>query len=64
LYTYRWGRSQILVLALGCLAAGFGVLVSPPTPAHLPVVAALLAASSSRTELTASQYTFDASRTP
>jgi predicted MFS family arabinose efflux permease len=43
----RWGRSQILIPALGCLAAGFGVLVPPPTPAHLAVAAALLAAGSS-----------------
>jgi predicted MFS family arabinose efflux permease len=43
----RWGRSQILVPALGCLAAGLGVLIPPPTPAHLAVAAVLLAAGSS-----------------
>jgi len=43
----RVGRSQILLPALGCLAAGFGVLIAPPTPARLAVAAILLAVGSS-----------------
>ena len=43
----RWGRSQILVPALGCLAVGFGLLIAPPTPYRLAVAAVVLAAGSS-----------------
>jgi len=43
----RWGRSQILMPALGCLALGFGVLIPPPVPLRLAVAALLLAAGSS-----------------
>lgn len=43
----RWDRRQILVPALGSLAAGFGVLVMPPVPPRLAVAAVLLAAGSS-----------------
>jgi len=43
----RWGRSQILLPALGSLAVGFAVLTAPPTPPRLAVAAVLLAAGSS-----------------
>jgi MFS family permease len=43
----RWGRSQILVPALGCLAMGFGVLIPPPVPLRLAAAALMLAAGSS-----------------
>jgi MFS family permease len=42
----RWGRSRILMPALACLAAGFCVLIAPPTPPRLFLAAALLAAGS------------------
>jgi predicted MFS family arabinose efflux permease len=41
----RWGRSRILVPALGFLAAGFGTLVAPPTAPSLALAALLLAAA-------------------
>jgi MFS family permease len=43
----RVGHSQILIPALGCLAAGFAVLIPPPTPARLALAAVVLAAGSS-----------------
>lgn len=43
----RWGRSQILMPALGLLALGFGVLIPPPVPLRLAAAAVLLAAGSS-----------------
>jgi MFS family permease len=43
----RWGRSQILLPALGLLALGLGVLIPPPVPLRLAVAAILLAAGSS-----------------
>jgi MFS family permease len=43
----RWGRSQILVPALGCLALGFATLIPPPVPVRLAAAAILLAAGSS-----------------
>jgi predicted MFS family arabinose efflux permease len=43
----RWGRSQILIPALACLAVGFGVLIAPPTAAGLTIAAVLFAAGSS-----------------
>ena len=43
----RWGRSQILMPALGLLALGFGVMIPPPVPLRLAVSAVLLAAGSS-----------------
>jgi len=43
----RWGRSQILMPALGVLAMGFGALIAPPTPLHLALAAVLLGAGSS-----------------
>ena len=43
----RWGRSQILVPALGLLALGFAVLIPPPVPLRLAAAAVLLAAGSS-----------------
>jgi DHA2 family multidrug resistance protein-like MFS transporter len=43
----RWGRSQILMPALGCLALGFAMLIPPPVPGRLALAALLLAAGSS-----------------
>ena len=43
----RWGRSQILMPALGLLALGFGVMIPPPVPLRLALSAVLLAAGSS-----------------
>jgi MFS family permease len=43
----RWGRSQILMPALGLLALGHGVLIPPPVPVRLAVAAVLFAAGSS-----------------
>jgi predicted MFS family arabinose efflux permease len=43
----HWGRSQILLPALGLLALGFGALILPPVPLRLAVAAVLLAAGSS-----------------
>ena len=43
----RWGRSQILMPALGLLALGFGVMIPPPVPLRLAMSAVLLAAGSS-----------------
>jgi MFS family permease len=43
----RWGRSPILMPALGLLALGFGVMIPPPVPLRLAVSAVLLAAGSS-----------------
>jgi MFS family permease len=42
----RWGRSQILVPAIGCVALGFAVLIAPPVPFRLAAAALLLAAGS------------------
>jgi MFS family permease len=42
----RWGRGRILMPALACLAAGFCVLIAPPTPPRLTLAAVLLAAGS------------------
>ena len=42
----RWGRSQILMPALGLLALGFGAMIPPPVPLRLAVSAVLLAAGS------------------
>jgi predicted MFS family arabinose efflux permease len=43
----QWGRAPLLVPALGLLAAGFGVLIAPPSPLGLAVAAVLLGAGSS-----------------
>jgi predicted MFS family arabinose efflux permease len=43
----RWGRTRILIPALGCLVAGLGVLIPPPVPLRLATAAILLAAGSS-----------------
>jgi MFS family permease len=43
----RWGRSQILLPALGCLTVGFAMLIPPPVPWRLAGAAILLAAGSS-----------------
>jgi predicted MFS family arabinose efflux permease len=43
----QWGRTQVLMPALGLLALGFGVLILPPVPLRLAVSAVLLAAGSS-----------------
>jgi MFS family permease len=43
----RWGRTQLLLPALGLLAAGFAVLIAPPGPPRLALAALLLAAGSS-----------------
>ncbi len=43
----RWGRGQLLVPALGLLAAGFAALIPPPAPPRLALAALLLAAGSS-----------------
>ena len=43
----RWSRGQLLVPALGLLAAGFAMLIAPPTSARLALAAVLLAAGSS-----------------
>jgi MFS family permease len=43
----RWGRSLILMPALGLLALGFALLIPPPVPLRLAAAAVLLAAGSS-----------------
>ena len=43
----RWDRGDVLTGALGFLAAGFGVLVAPPTPPRLALAAVLLAIGNS-----------------
>lgn len=43
----RWGRAQLLMPALGLLAAGFATLIAPPIPLRLAIAAILLAAGSS-----------------
>jgi MFS family permease len=42
----RWGRARLLMPALGLLAAGFGLLVAPPSPLRLALAAVVLGGGS------------------